>query len=57
MLLPDPKRLAHHEAGHAVVQHRLAKDRFRVMRVSLDTDDNKIAGSSLIAHEAMSLDW
>jgi len=48
MFLPAPERLAHHEAGHAVVQHWVAKGRYRVTRVSLESDGQQVAGSSLI---------
>jgi hypothetical protein len=48
MTLPDPERLAHHEAGHSVIQHRIAKGRYRVTRVSLESDVSRVAGSSLI---------
>jgi hypothetical protein len=51
MPLPDPERLAHHEAGHAVVQHWVARGRFRVTRVSLAADGSQIAGSSLLDRE------
>jgi hypothetical protein len=51
MPLPDPERLAHHEAGHAVVQHWVARGRFCVTRVSLATDGNQVAGSSLLDRE------
>jgi len=51
MPLPTPERLAHHEAGHAVVQHWISQGRFRVTRVALDTDGAQVAGSSLIDQE------
>jgi hypothetical protein len=51
MPLPAPERLAHHEAGHAVVQHWISEGRYRVTRVSLDSDGGQIAGSSLIDRE------
>ena len=51
MALPEPARLAHHEAGHAVVQHWVARGRFRVTRVSLESDGINLAGSSLIEPE------
>lgn len=51
MPLPTPERLAHHEAGHAVVQHWISEGRFRVTRVALDTDGLQVAGSSLIDQE------
>jgi len=51
MPLPDPDRLAHHEAGHAVIQHRVSKGRFHVTRVSLETRGDQVAGSSLIDRE------
>lgn len=51
MPLPSPDRLAHHEAGHAVVQHRVAKGRFRVTLVSLDSSGGEVAGFSLIDHD------
>jgi hypothetical protein len=50
MPLPSPDRLAHHEAGHAVVQHWIAKGRFRVTLVSLDSGGGEVAGFSLIDH-------
>jgi hypothetical protein len=51
MPLPDLERLAHHEAGHAVVQHRIARGRYRVTRVSLESDGESVAGSSDIDTE------
>jgi hypothetical protein len=51
MSLPTPERLAHHEAGHAVVQHWISQGRFRVTRVALDSDGGQVAGSSLIDRE------
>ena len=51
MPLPTPERLAHHEAGHAVVQHWVSQGRFRVTRVALDSDGGQVAGSSLIDQE------
>jgi hypothetical protein len=51
MPLPDPERLAHHEAGHAVVQHWVARGRFCVTRVSLATDGSQVAGNSLLDRE------
>ena len=51
MPLPDPERLAHHEAGHAVVQHWVARGRFSVTRVSLAADGSQVAGSSLLDRE------
>lgn len=51
MPLPSPDRLAHHEAGHAVVQHWVARGRYRVTRVSLDSDGGELAGSSQIDNE------
>ena len=51
MSLPTPERLAHHEAGHAVVQHWISAGRFRVTRVALDSDGGQVAGSSLIDRE------
>jgi hypothetical protein len=51
MPLPTPERLAHHEAGHAVVQHWISQERFRVTRVALDSDGGRVAGSSLIEPE------
>lgn len=51
MFLPTPERLAHHEAGHAVIQHRVANGRYRVTRVSLESDGQQVAGSSLIDRE------
>lgn len=35
-MTPEPRRVAIHQAGHAVVQTLLARDRFSVARVSLD---------------------
>jgi hypothetical protein len=51
MPLPTPERLAHHEAGHAVVQHWVSQGRFRVTRVALDSAGGQVAGSSLIDQE------
>jgi len=51
MSLPTPERLAHHEAGHAVVQQWGSQGRFRVTRVALDSDGGQVAGSSLIDQE------
>lgn len=51
MFLPTPERLARHEAGHAVIQHRIANGRYRVTRVSLESDGQQVAGSSLIDRE------
>ena len=51
MQLPSSDRLAHHEAGHALVQHWVAKGRFRVTRVSLESDGGQVAGYSLIEPE------
>lgn len=48
MPLPAPDRLAHHEAGHAVVQHWVAKGRYRITSVSLQTQGAEVAGSSQI---------
>ena len=48
MSLPTTERLAHHEAGHAVVQHWISEGRFQVTRVALDSDGETVAGSSLI---------
>jgi hypothetical protein len=48
MPLPTPDRLSHHEAGHAIVQHWVAKGRYRVTRVSLESNGGQVAGSSLI---------
>jgi hypothetical protein len=51
MPMPSPARLAHHEAGHAVIQNRVARGRFSVTCVSLDTGDGRVAGRSLIDRE------
>lgn len=48
MALPDRERLAFHEAGHAVVQHWVARGGFQVTLVALDTDGGRTAGCSLI---------
>lgn len=51
MALPEQERLAFHEAGHAVVQHWVARGRYRVTLVSLAGRGSHTAGCSLIDRE------
>jgi len=39
-MTPDPRRVAVHQAGHAVAQALIGRDRFNVLRLAIGAEDN-----------------
>jgi hypothetical protein len=52
-MIPEPRRVAIHQAGHAVVQTIVGRRRFNVARVSIDSEPGEIRNGLPVRGEAL----